>query len=231
LEGGGACYTKADCAGRSHTDLGSSKKWPATVDKKETSFISSDASVNPDFYDGHRVYVPYCTGDVHAGQRTSAPADTWGLWFDGRLNFKRIIADLKQTHAMGNSTHVLLSGTSAGGVGTFTNADYLASLFPSATVKAAPQAGWFFPDDPQSVPAAAGLPLNFSAKEVTHSSAIQYDSSTSLLWQAYVNPACLAAYTNETAWYCGTVHNAYKYITTPLFVIENQYGERVSLVS
>ena len=49
----------------------------------------------------------------------------------------------------------------AGGIGTFANADYLSSRFPESTVKAAPQAGYFFPGDPLSPPFGAGLPLDY----------------------------------------------------------------------
>ena len=32
----------------------------------------------------HHVFVPYCTGDTYKGTRTTAPKETWGLYFDGR---------------------------------------------------------------------------------------------------------------------------------------------------
>jgi hypothetical protein len=140
------------------------------------------------------------------------------LWFDGHLNFVRIIADLKTKYGLGDAEHVLLGGSSAGGFGTFFNADFLASEVLNATVKAAPQAGWFVPGDPNAVPAAAGSPLNFTAKEVTHSNQLA-PSPSAELWQGYAHPACAK---DIGATHCGTVHNLYKYVETPLLVVENQ---------
>jgi hypothetical protein len=140
------------------------------------------------------------------------------LWFDGHLNFVRIIADLKTNYGLGDAEQVLLGGSSAGGFGTFFNADFLASEVLNATVKAAPQAGWFVPGDPNAVPASQGAPLNFTAKEVTHSNHLSPIPSTEL-WQTYAHPACAKAIGAAN---CVTVHNLYKYIETPLLVVENQ---------
>ena len=38
---------------------------------------------------------------------------------------------------------MLLTGGSAGGVGTFLNVDWLAKALPQAVVKGAPNAGWW----------------------------------------------------------------------------------------
>ena len=47
---------------------------------------------------------------------------------------------------MDSATHVLLTGGSAGAVGTFYNADPLVQwMGPAVTTKAAPVSGWFFP--------------------------------------------------------------------------------------
>lgn len=219
LKGGGACSTEQACKARAvmKKGLGSSTFW--TEGEFGGGFTSNDSASNPDFYDGHRVYVPYCTGDVHSGTRTNATAETWGLWFDGHLNFARILDDLKAKRGLSDARHVLLGGSSAGGFGTFFNADYLAAQLPNAAVKAAPQAGWFVPGDPDAVPSSRGAPLNFTAKEVTHSSQLGSNAGAAL-WLSYANPPCAEAIGADN---CGSVHNMYKYIETPLLVVENQY--------
>lgn len=51
------------------------------------------------------------------------------------------------------ATSVLLSGGSAGGIGTFANADWLGSVLPpSVYYRAAPIGGWFFPGDSSDHP-------------------------------------------------------------------------------
>lgn len=218
LKGGGACYTEDDCQKRTKmaNGLGSSTFWKEG--EFGGGFTSNSSEINPDFFDGHRVYVPYCTGDVHSGTRTSATDETWGLWFDGHLNFQRIVEDLTAKYGLSNASQVLLGGSSAGGFGTFFNADFLASQLPNATVKAAPQAGWFVPGDPNAVPAIQGSPLNFTAKEVAHSD--QLATPGYAVWQPYALPACAK---DIGAANCASVHNMYKYIETPLLVVENQY--------
>jgi hypothetical protein len=205
-------------------EKGSSKKWAPTLNAYNGAqpLIDGNPAQNPDFYNWNRVRVNYCTGDAHTGQRTGASADTWNYWFDGHLNLQRVIADLKEKHGLDNATDVLVSGSSAGGIGLFVNIDYIASLLPSDTViKGAPQAGWFFPEDPDATPKGIGFPLTFEEKEIAHTTALNTSGSSSKLQDRYVNPACLAAHPNAT--YCESVHNMYPHIATPLFVVENQY--------
>ena len=179
MKGGGACQTEASCKGWM-AQKGSSKNWIPTIDGNPhlEPLIDGDSAQNPDFHTWNRVRVNYCTGDFHAGQRTGPSADTWNYWFDGHLNVQRVISDLKAKHGLGNATHVLVSGESAGGIGLFVNIDYIASLLPDDTVvKGAPQAGWFFPEDPVATPKGAGFPLTFEAKEITHSTALPFNVS------------------------------------------------------
>eukprot|EP01083_Nonionella_stella_P035684 97323_1 len=82
LEGGGSCYDKVDCMKRANSPLGSSKHWSTTHDPSQQAsdkINSNDPSINPDFYQGHQVYVPYCSGDCHGGQRKTPSTDpnTW----------------------------------------------------------------------------------------------------------------------------------------------------------
>lgn len=228
LKGGGACYDEASCAGRARGDLGSSKKWKATMAGKEE--FSSDCGDNPDFCKATHVYVPYCTGDCHAGNNTSPSAASWGLYFDGHANFAAIVKELQQKHGLNAATNVLLSGGSAGGVGTFKNIDFLQEQLPRATVKGAPDAGWFFP---AALP--ADLPSIYSPSDWAHFSTGQHGNSGSenrslvkfiheALWQdtGLYPPACVAA-NAQYPWACASVDVLYKFIKAPLFVLENQY--------
>ena len=110
------------------------------------------------------MYVPYCTGDTHRGTRTAASSETWGLHFDGHLNFARILEELTANYGLvdGPDVQILLTGGSAGGIGTFSNVDFLASQFQNSVVKAAPNAGYFFPGDPLSPPKGCGRPLSYA---------------------------------------------------------------------
>lgn len=67
-----------------------------------------------------------CTGDVHIGGRNTTSPDTWGLYFSGHSNLQSIVSHLLSTTTLGNADAVLLTGSSAGGMGTFHNVDWLA---------------------------------------------------------------------------------------------------------
>ena len=112
----------------------------STNDGKKSPFLQPDQASNPDFFDAHRVFVAYCSGDSHSGTQSNISSATWGLWFSGHANFKAIIEDLRAQQGMDAATDVLLTGSSAGAIGTFTNIDPLvAQLGPSVQVKAAPR--------------------------------------------------------------------------------------------
>ena len=107
--------------------------------------LSARCDINPDFCRATAVHVPYCTGDSHRGNNTEPTSESWGLIFDGHANFARIVKDLQEHHGLSAATHVMLTGGSAGAIGALWNVDHLADQLPSATVKAAPESGWFFP--------------------------------------------------------------------------------------
>ena len=147
LQGGGACTTKQECTSRSQGALGSSNYWSKT--KQGQAIYSTSSTENPDFYDGHHVFVPYCGGDVHSGTRTTnTDPTTWGFYFSGHLIITNIIEYLIKNYGMYKAENVLLSGCSAGGIGTFGNTDWiydkLTSYNSKINYKAAPIAGWFW---------------------------------------------------------------------------------------
>jgi hypothetical protein len=231
LEGGGACYDEITCTKRTHMHLGTSKAWAATV--PGTNTYDSDCSKNPDFCKATHVYVAYCTGDLHAGNNTSPSSESWGLYFDGHANFAAIVSELQLKHGLNSAKRVLLTGSSAGGVGTFKNVDYLASCLPQAKVKGAPDAGWFFP---AALP--SDLPNIYSPSDWAHFSVGQHGNQQTAangtqlnefvhgtLWQerGLYPPACVADQKPDQWWVCGTVDKLYRYVRSGLFVLEAQY--------
>jgi len=75
----------------------------------------------------------------------TVPADaSWGLYFAGRYIFDAVVGQLVAMHGLGDATEIILSGDSAGGIGTWYHLDRLASRFPRARVVGAPVAGFYF---------------------------------------------------------------------------------------
>ena len=216
LEGGGACYTvdprapsSVSCAARAKTALGSSRFWSPTM-TDASNVLSSDPSVSA-FALWTAVFVPYCGGDVHLGTRTAVvdPA-AFPYFFAGHLTVGAVVAQLRAERGLGAAAELLLSGASAGGIGSAMNADFVASLLPGVRVRAAPQAPWFFPpvhnfsqwqSDPNAGPPFFGQ-----------------DSPLSALWQSYLLPACVAA---KGAGFCSSVGFAFPFVATPMHVAQN----------
>lgn len=213
LQGGGACYTvsgasSTNCAARAKTALGSSNYWAATYTDND-NVLSGDPSINP-FASFTRVFVPYCSGDVHLGTRTAPVSPDFPFYFSGHHIVSAVITHLKEVTTLSTATSVLLSGSSAGGIGSFVNSDFVAAALPNARVRAAPQGGWFFP-----------AVVNFTAWEGGNSGPpyAGQDGKVSSLWASYLPPACVAS---KGIPYCSSVPFSYPYLTTPLHVSENQ---------
>jgi hypothetical protein len=230
LQGGGACYTEEDCKKRASTNLGTSTVWKPTFPTKAGTLLSDDCTENPGFCNATMVHVPYCSGDTHKGNHTEATAATWGLYFNGHSSFALIIAMLQASHGLGSATHVLLTGNSAGGVGTFANVDWLANVLPGAVVKGAPNAGWFFPgslasDQPHHRQNPPSDWAHWSRNESGGVFNDTLDSIVDALWAPIVQPGCIESQVKAglDPLACGSVHVFYKYIHSPLFVVENQY--------
>jgi hypothetical protein len=95
---------------------------------------------NP-FRDATFVFVPYCTGDMHAGNRVRSytyqpdfigPQLTYAMHHVGARNMDAYLARLKVT--LPNAQRVWLSGASGGGYGATLNFDRVQRAFPAAEV-------------------------------------------------------------------------------------------------
>jgi len=145
LQGGGLCVTPIDCHHRAKTALGSSKFWSATHTDSNNA-LSTDPT-NP-FASYNHIYVPYGSGDVYIGTQRKRNEIT-GLVMAGHLTLEAIISDLVNKTLFSKAASVLLTGESAGGIGTFQNADWLGERLRemgnvAVNYKASPQAGAFF---------------------------------------------------------------------------------------
>jgi len=208
LEGGGACWTYTDCKQRSLTALGSSNLWTATH-TDTSNVLSSNVSNNPAWATWNHVYVPYCGGDVHSGQKNTT---TWNeLYFSGYLTVRAVFNQLINQNGLKGATQVLLSGSSAGGIGTFVHANGLFDLLPNALVKAEPQGGWFFPN------------VTYYANWKNGTFVQLPDPTINALWDGYLDPACVKDHPGNLSSLCGTIDVAYSYVRAPLFVSENKF--------
>jgi hypothetical protein len=123
LEGGGACFDSVTCAANP-ANVGSQK-----VEHTAGLFDRSNAQ-NP-VKDWNYVYVPYCTGDIHAGTNENGTIDglTGTQKFVGRRNMEAYLQRIVPTFS--KASQVLLTGISAGGFGAASNSDLVGWAFGS----------------------------------------------------------------------------------------------------
>jgi hypothetical protein len=135
MDGGGACWDFTTCF-----FLRTAKAGPFQIAEFEArraefagTFLDRDDPQNP-FRGWTYVFVPYCTGDLHAGDREATYAPGFGLaarWAHrGRANVRadlaRLVAELPSPRRL------VISGASAGGFGSLLQYDAFRSAWPAS---------------------------------------------------------------------------------------------------
>ena len=221
LEGGGECNLESSCSAATTSALGSSKFFSPTMSFEDGAGYASELATNPDFRGWSRVIVPYCSQDLFSGQRTETSPATFGLYLSGHIIFGAVVDALVADHGLAAATDVIFTGSSAGGIGMWINANYLQSRLPTARIVAAPIAGFYsfaFPyDGPNHT--ATGL-VDF--REAAWPGIVA-------LWDAYIDPAC-ARGLGARSYACMLSNYSRPYVTLESFVAEAQ-TDQVQLTS
>ena len=157
FKGGGACWDQATCGSRAPS-LMSARPWmtdalqeltskgnEGSQDGKAGGILDPDPAVNPDFHNWNHVYLVYCSSDNWAGTG-SATAGGRTIHFRGHYIADAMIDALQDARIMGTptlseATHILLTGSSAGGSGLRNNLDRLAGRLSFADVRGVSDAG------------------------------------------------------------------------------------------
>lgn len=141
LEGGGACFNSSSCYLNPPSFGQSDFDGLAGRDLSGTIFDRADAN-NP-VADWSFVYVPYCTGDVHAGDARDAtvPSVSGTQQFVGYENMRLFLQRIAPTFP--GTSEVLLAGISAGGLGVAANYTQVARAFGSVPVQMLDDSGPF----------------------------------------------------------------------------------------
>jgi hypothetical protein len=138
FEGGGGCFNEATCglfyASFANFDqLTFDVLWQNTV--LQSGIFSNSNGENP-VRDWNFIYIPYCTGDVHAGAAPDTPVPGYAFGqpqqFVGYTNVHHFLDRVVPTFA--DTSHVLVTGISAGGFGAAFNYDRIADAFPDTKV-------------------------------------------------------------------------------------------------
>ena len=212
LEGGGWCYTPAQCRHRARNEhTGSSLEWPRTWAGAKFGPLSDSATINPEFHDASHVFVKYCDGASFAG---NSDLETHGmtLFFRGRRILASVLSHLQQAkYGLGASvgTELLLAGCSAGGLAVILNADRVRLLLPPTVTKFKAVAGsGFFVHAPN---AAGDDIIGWQMRQVYF---MQNLSAT-------LSVGCQRSQPLGEEWRCVMAPYAVAHVRTPLFVIDS----------
>jgi hypothetical protein len=140
LDQGGSCFNLPTCL------LNASAAGPDDFIPQTEGIFNRNDPDNP-VRDWSFVFVPYCSGDVHAGKQPDGSVDGVGpQQFLGYTNLDAFLSRVVPTFA--SARQVLFAGSSAGGFGVLLNADHVAQWFAPIPVTALSDSG---PPMPNSV--------------------------------------------------------------------------------
>ncbi|XP_056892493.1 carboxylesterase notum2 isoform X3 [Takifugu flavidus] len=235
LEGGWCCHSKETCNFRYQNipRLMSSSGWPQT--KRGTGILSSRAEENPHWHNANIVFIPYCSSDVWSGTRPApAPPQRPGqarerdrdanrnlteYAFMGSMIIREVIKDLAPK-GMKQAKVVMLSGTSAGGIGVMLNIERVASqlsqLGAEAQVRGLVDSGWFLeskrqrsPDCPEAISCSPEDSIRIGLR----------------MWNGVVPDRCRQLYRKGEEWQCFFGHKLYATLTSPVFIVQWLFDE------
>jgi hypothetical protein len=135
LNGGGACSSALTCVflPTPTATLGPfrQEEFDREIAGIPESILDRTLSDNP-FADATLVFVPYCTGDVHGGDRVVAYTDDPGgtVHHKGHANVLAFLERVAATYP--SPRRLVVTGSSAGGFGALVNYEAIRSSFPSA---------------------------------------------------------------------------------------------------
>ncbi|MCS6995706.1 MAG: pectinacetylesterase family protein [Casimicrobiaceae bacterium] len=139
FEGGGACWDGATCSlpwtrntGANDNALFKAEILPIDNPTLKNGIFNLRDPRNP-VRDWSFVYIPYCTGDVHAGSNTASYTNpftrqNFAIEHRGHDNFRVVLRWIEDNFA--GPEHILVTGSSAGGYGAIINYPWIRRAFP-----------------------------------------------------------------------------------------------------
>jgi Pectinacetylesterase len=140
LEGGGACFNAVSCERMTaNLDGYGGREFHAAARAGGLQGVFNRSNPDNPFRDWSYVYVPYCSGDVHAGSNPEGPR---GRVHVGYRNIGLYLQRLVPTFPA--ASQVVLAGSSAGGFGAAFNYDRVQRAFGRVPVALLDDSGPMF---------------------------------------------------------------------------------------
>jgi hypothetical protein len=140
LQGGGACYDAKSCEQNASAPIAganfSRAKFDAWVDAFGNQGVFNTQNPSNPVARWNHIYIPYCTGDLHGGERENAaiPDVPGKQQFVGYRNIRHILKIVAPYFR--DAQDVALMGASAGGFGVLINYPQVVEAFGGRSVAA-----------------------------------------------------------------------------------------------
>jgi len=128
LEGGGACWNNENCWGNTRAKIDAAPLLPLAV--LRGGIFATSPQFNP-LAGWTVVYVPYCDGSVFTGDNV-ADYERGTVWHRGLSNLTTGVDVMKSLYP--NPSRIVVSGSSAGGYGTFTGYAVTRLAYPTTEI-------------------------------------------------------------------------------------------------
>ncbi|MDD1627838.1 MAG: pectinacetylesterase family protein, partial [Methylococcaceae bacterium] len=145
FNGGGACWDDATCL--TSLKVGDRPTYNPSINQENSPIgaggIFDDTNAANPFKDWSKVFIPYCTGDIHIGSKSvkyiddgsytgyqDAPVEIKHHGFDNFLAVREWIKGQFPIDREHNLKKLVVTGSSAGGYGATLNFPYLQDAFP-----------------------------------------------------------------------------------------------------
>mmetsp|Transcript_148035 Transcript_148035/g.260947 ORF Transcript_148035/g.260947 Transcript_148035/m.260947 type:complete len:427 (-) Transcript_148035:60-1340(-) len=221
------CYrgsSSLDCF-NANDDLEPGKTFNETMDFRNVPCINgarwgggllmNTPETNPLTHDWNKVEIVYCDGGSYAGNQGEVSRVSYGgrddlpLYYRGQRNLDATIDYLVKHEGLGDATHFLVSGDSAGGLATIWHADYFRTLLPKASVLAVPDSGFFYGDASKPAWPAA---LRWMAETMNFTAGLD---------RSCVEAATKAGVSPATA--CTLPEDVMPFVEVPTFVLNSRF--------
>lgn len=150
FEGGGACFNVPTCnSNRNAFGSTEGQQYVAAFNSNPVPLIDRNLASNP-YADWSYIFIPYSTGDVHSGSNNDADIPNGGpqdQQMNGFDNFTEVVEELAEFYGSNGFTDIVVTGSSAGGYGTYLNFTQVADTFTSAQMTGIIDAGPMFFDE------------------------------------------------------------------------------------
>ena len=129
LEGGGGCWNEETCFGGG--PLGAKETPEPFIPLSFPSGVLSDTDPNNPFAGWTVLYVPYCDGSVFSGDNV-VTYDSGTIYHRGQVNLSAAIDVMRANNPA--PSEIVVSGSSAGGFGTFPGYGVMRVAYPGTKI-------------------------------------------------------------------------------------------------